>query len=416
MRFAVMRAVLLGCSLSWVLPAHATRLPTYPIGGDPSEPSTTAWAVDRYPPRVFQNAGTLFDRSDVLRIGVDELDSLTNRPIGFQTPFYDLQGRKIATPGYTAPAAVSGWLYIPGSWSSTNASNPLLNRRSDLVMILTPQNNAQLCANPPGSDACFVYAAMGFTNANPVTPTGNGGQPRIRILNKNIAETWINLTQPIRYDAWNAMCMVYTGTSVQYFLNGEAVGTYAPFPTPPPGNGPVTNQRIVLVQNYNFGSTYSALWSDLEAGPSTDLEVVRSGPNVLAPGQTASYTVTVRNLGPSVANNVILEDASAPGISVQSVGPPCSGLPCNLGSLNVGQSITLTINYQANPGFTGNTVSRVRVRSDAVDCLVNNTTAAQQISVQAVTAIPIGQGPARWLLLVSMLLLGLWALSRPDRG
>ena len=57
------------------------------------------WTTDRYAPNSFANVGTYQGRNDVLGIGISSADSLPNRPAGFQSSFYNTQGKAHAAAG-----------------------------------------------------------------------------------------------------------------------------------------------------------------------------------------------------------------------------------------------------------------------------------------------------------------------------
>lgn len=80
--------------------------------------------------------------------------------------------------------------------------------------------------------------------------------------------------------------------------------------------------------------------------PTADLEVKKSGPGRADPGDTASYTVTVRNHGPSDAGGVLLSDPTPIGLGLVSAGSPCTGgfsAPCSLGNLAAGTERSVAI-------------------------------------------------------------------------
>src|SRR6187455_59541 len=102
-------------TLSATTASHAAPLPTYPTTS--AGPSTTAWYPDRYAPAGFTNVGSLFGRSNVLAITIDDADSAASRPPGFGGTFYNTQGRKIDVD--TAPPVTwIGSLYIPSAWAT----------------------------------------------------------------------------------------------------------------------------------------------------------------------------------------------------------------------------------------------------------------------------------------------------------
>ena len=85
-----------------------------------------------------------------------------------------------------------------------------------------------------------------------------------------------------------------------------------------------------------------------------DLSVSKTDNGVsVAPGATVSYTLVVRNAGPSDAQAVQLEDPAPPGLTFVSASAPCTSLPCNLGTLAAGASTTVTVVFQVPLAYNG---------------------------------------------------------------
>ncbi len=94
-------------------------------------------------------------------------------------------------------------------------------------------------------------------------------------------------------------------------------------------------------------------------------------PHVVDPGQTVTYTATVRNNGPDTATGVRLRDwipAKADFVSATAAQGSCTGLrpvACSLGSLASSTSTTATITVTARRG--GWMVDQARVWADQRD-------------------------------------------------
>ena len=56
---------------------------------------------------------------------------------------------------------------------------------------------------------------------------------------------------------------------------------------------------------------------------SADLELVKRGPATAQPGATVVYTLTLRNLGPSTAANVVLTDTLPAGLTFAAASAGC---------------------------------------------------------------------------------------------
>ena len=365
--------------------AQAVLLPAYPLNPGPNL-TPDSWLTDRYAPRIFRNAGSVLGRTDVLEIGVDQADGLTQRPPEFQSTFYNLQSRKITfAPGQaTAGFTLGGSLYIPQAWSSSTPSNTTLNRRSKIYLTLTPfPADATTC---PAED-CFYFGGIGFTNANATDQTIGGGAPRIRVLKKGVGDGWINLDTPFRTNNWNDICITYTGNSLQYFLNGALVFNDTPLVPVDTSFGPPVRPRTTNVEAYNFGSTYAANWSNLEYGARAELSISKLAPASAPPGSTVNVSTTVRNNGTTAASNVVVTDPTPPGLALIGVTGDCSALPCSLGTIPAGATRSYVASYTvlANGGAVQ---FNATVRTDGVDCNRVDNSVTTNVGVSNVVQVP----------------------------
>src|SRR6185436_10285186 len=110
--------------------------------------------------------------------------------------------------------------------------------------------------------------------------------------------------------------------------------------------------------------------------PQADLSIVKSGPTSTSPG-TLVYTITVTNNGPSDAASVTVADPTPAGATFVSNSGACtSAYPCNLGTINSGQSkvITSTYNVPANGG--GSITNTATVSSTTADPNATNNSSS----------------------------------------
>ncbi len=151
-----------------------------------------------------------------------------------------------------------------------------------------------------------------------------------------------------------------------------------------------TTQETTLSNNTVTGVTTLMAMADLA------LSKVASISSAMA-GSTISYTVTLVNLGPSVAQNVTLTDVLSAGLTLNGtpvvtggslVSSSASGATAAAGSLGVGQTLTMVINatVTASAGVVTNTAAGT---STTPDPRPNNTvtvptpvTALADVSVQ----------------------------------
>ena len=107
-------------------------------------------------------------------------------------------------------------------------------------------------------------------------------------------------------------------------------------------------------------------------GPSADVlvtkEITTAGPYSV--GQSVDFSVVVTNNGPDVANNVVITDVPS-NLTITSVNSAnCTAFPCNLTSLAVGATESITVS--ATIDATGQFVNASFVTADEFDPDPNN--------------------------------------------
>jgi large repetitive protein len=121
---------------------------------------------------------------------------------------------------------------------------------------------------------------------------------------------------------------------------------------------------------------------------SADVRVVKTAPDKIVPGTNATFTVQITNDGPSVANDVALNDATPAGLSFVSSSGDCTGaMPCNLGNIASGQTRTVQITYSVPAGYNApnpvlNTAEISSATSDS-DTTNNSSTVAAPVNASS---------------------------------
>lgn len=206
----------------------------------------TGWVTDRYDPASFGNVGTYQGRNDVLGIGIDRSGDAANRTsTGQQGTFYNTQGKQMAISG--GPGSVlSADLFINASWADSNNGYV----RTDMWGVMRD-----------GAASISQYPIIGFTNY--------GGSARLRVWDDATTNGWVDLGAAITYDAWTAFAIDFTGSSLDYYVNGAMVYSDATL------NGSVAFSAVIM-QAYNFADPalgtpttvpYVAHWSNTQVVP-----------------------------------------------------------------------------------------------------------------------------------------------------
>lgn len=128
---------------------------------------------------------------------------------------------------------------------------------------------------------------------------------------------------------------------------------------------------------------------------SADLLLVKQAPATARPGDTLVYTLTLRNLGPGTAANVILTDTLPAGVTFSSATAGCgeSGgvVTCAVGSLNADTTqvytVAATVNSDVYPGTSLENVATVTTATSDPNPLNNTATADTSIVGAASFAI-----------------------------
>ena len=238
--------LLLGVSLAWaVLPvvAHAQWVDTF----DTINP---AWVTDRYAPAGFQSVSFLGGQS--LQITIDQTGSSANRPAPTYTaPFFNTQGDQRPV-GIVGDWSLSAQVYVSSAFDTTTGQ------------LVQTDLWAHTGTAPSNGD----YAIFGLTNASPTDPLKPNALDRslrFQVFDGTVADptSWFDVGLPadFTFNAWHTLAEVYTGTTVEYLLDGVAVYTNLA------DDG--DSLQSAAIEAYNFGQTdinglnsYSVDWDN----------------------------------------------------------------------------------------------------------------------------------------------------------
>lgn len=202
----------------------------FPFDNAPTLSATQApgvWYTDRYAPNGFTNA--TFGGNLRLKHTIAASDCEGCRPGGFNTAFYNTQGRKY---DITGAKAMTIQVYIPSDWATTGRR--MAGFWGSATNGITP--------------AITAYPILEFTS--------DGGNPRFRGWNNG---PWVDMGLPagFAYDQWYTLGIAISGSNIIYTVgNLEAV-------VPGLGSADLAN---VILQGHNTlspGVTYDIYWDNL---------------------------------------------------------------------------------------------------------------------------------------------------------
>lgn len=168
--------------------------------------------------------------------------------------------------------------------------------------------------------------------------------------------------------------------------------------------GPINNDVRTSSETFDPNNSNNAATRQTIISDKADLTITKSAapaPTVIA-GQDLTYTVTIKNNGPSVARNVDLVDALPSVVSLTSwsisggsgtcalLAPPPNNVECSLGTLALGQTVKVYLFTKvASSVPNGATLSNTATATtSATDPIVPNTaTATTGVAARADLAI-----------------------------
>ncbi len=156
------------------------------------------------------------------------------------------------------------------------------------------------------------------------------------------------------------------------------------------GANPIVNTVTVSATTADpVAANNTASTSTPVAAGSANVQLTKTGPATVTPGQTVAFTVTVTNLGPSDAAGVSVADPTPAGLTfLSNTGSCVSAYPCALGTVASGATRTITTTYQVPSGYAGaspivNTATASAVTSDPVG---GNNAQTANVTVNAASA------------------------------
>ena len=165
----------------------------------------------------------------------------------------------------------------------------------------------------------------------------------------------------------------------------------------PGANSEVTNTATVTTESFDTDPSDDTSSVTTAVTPVADLAVSKTGPATVAAGTDAIYTVTITNLGPSTATDVVVTDVLTGEATFVSVTPSagCTGTTCTIAALAAGASATYTYTFHTAPGATGTLDDTAAVSSTTPDPAASNNSSMVSTSIVASADVAVSKtGPA----------------------
>ncbi len=275
----------------------------------------------------------------------------------------------------TNTASVTATESDPNTTNNTVTNNVTVNPDADLSLAIT---DAPDPVNPGASTTYTVTLANGGPDAAStvsVSLTLSGGTiASVTSGSFSCSVVGAVSTCSAASLAPGSYTISLTGTagaSGVMTLNGSASSTTA---DPAPGN-----------ESASQSTTINA----------TDLSIVKSGPSTALPGSQITYTISVTNLGPIVANAVVVDDIPPSRLTfVANSGACTTPFPCTIPSLAVGQTITISAKYTVGQTGASPITNVANVTASTADSNASNNSSSKTTTIGCPTTIPNTVAPA----------------------
>lgn len=296
--------------------------------------------------------------------------------------------------------ATPGTFFLNRASVSSETFDPNDKNDSGVAGTTVPQPSADFSLQKTGPGAATPDSDVTYT----ITVTNAGPD--------TAGATWDDtLPAPMTFVALNPSAGCTTGATVTCTLAAVAPGTSLVYTLTghiPPGTSAgteFTNQATVEgdVEDPNPNNDTGITGLTVS---NADVSVTKSGPAAVTAGQTATYTITVMNVGPDVASAVNLNDALPAPMTVASFTQDTGPAPtCAVGVTSVGctwptlaSSATATFTLVANvngPADGASLTNTATVTSESGDPNLANNGSSTTAAAAAVADVGVTKtGPA----------------------
>ncbi|MFT5516955.1 MAG: putative repeat protein (TIGR01451 family), partial [Rhodothermales bacterium] len=165
---------------------------------------------------------------------------------------------------------------------------------------------------------------------------------------------------------------------------GAELSTTTTVNVAPGATGVLSNEASIAAATSDPDPSNNTSTAFLSAVPTADLQITKTGPEAIVPGEPLAYLIRVENLGPSDAVDVTLTDPTPAGLVFGSATGVCTSFPCSLGTLSPGDVRDIAVGMSAPATITRASVTNVaEVGSATPDGDASNNIASVTSSVTA---------------------------------
>ena len=246
--------------------------------------------------------------------------------------------------------------------SMTSAFNPT---SFDLTAVTVPNADLKLLMNGPAT--ANAGAAISYTiDVSNLGPDPTSGT--ISVANTLPAGATGASGSGSGWSCGAPSGGVITCTQPGPLASSGALPTLTISMTAPITTGNITNSATVSNSVADPDSANNTASVTTNVGPQANLAITKTGPASVNAGQNIVYTVTVTNNGPTAATGTVVSDPTPVGVAFISNSGGCTTpYPCNIGTINAGQSVVITSTYNVPTTFSGGSVANTATVSSAVN-------------------------------------------------
>ncbi len=314
--------------------------------------------------------------------------------------------------------------YTLAGWNTAaNGSGTAVALGGSLTMPAEATTLYAQWTQPPTLDKAFTPSIIDLGQASTLSITLGNPNPistTALVLSADLVDTLPAGMTVVSIDSTGTTCTISsvstTSGSVRY-ANGASI---------PPGGcvikvqvtatmgGKYVNLLAVGDLQTNGGGNEEPAEADLYVDPA-DLAITKTlttaGP--YAAGQLISFTIVGTNNGPDLATGVVITDVPS-NLTIQSVSGACTALPCTLGNLAAGSTVSITVVARVNAvGNFTNTATITGAQPDPVPA--NNSASANGQAADPIPPVAIPTLTELGMILMSLFLLAM-ARRRMSRG